>query len=115
MDKKKISMNMDELTFGELEMFEDITGLTMSEAIKTVEVRDKDGRKVADPDDPKGRPLVETRMSVKAMMGLVYISLHKDNPEITWSEVKGMKLSDIDFELTEEVDSEGKENPEEQQ
>jgi hypothetical protein len=107
-EKAKVSMNMDGLTFGELEEFEDVTGLIMSDAVKTVEVRDKDGRRVADPDDPKGRPLTETKMGVKAMMGLVYIALKRDNPEITWEQVRSMKLSDVDFELMAD-DEEGKE------
>lgn len=109
-DKKKIAVNMDELTFGELEIFEDVTGLVMSEAIKTVEVRDSKGHKVPDPDDPKGRPLTETKMSVKAMMGMVYLALRRENPDVTFESVRGMKLSDIDFELTEN-DEEGKETP----
>jgi hypothetical protein len=108
----KISINMDDLTFGELEQFEEVTGLVMSDAVKTEYVRDKDGRMVADPDDPKGRPLTETKMGVKAMMGMVFLSLRRDNPDITWEQVRQMKLSDIDFEVVENDDDEGKdENP----
>jgi hypothetical protein len=107
-EKKKISVNMDDLTFGELEQFEDVTGMVMSDAVRTEYVRDKSGNKVADPDDPKGRPLQETKMGVKAMMGLVYLALRRDNPELTWNEVREMKLSDIEFEMLE-VDEEGKE------
>jgi hypothetical protein len=108
----KISINMDDLTFGELEQFEEVTGLVMSDAVKTEYVRDKDGRMVADPDDPKGRPLTETKMGVKAMMGMVFLSLRRDNPDITWEQVRQMKISDIDFEVVENDDDEGKdENP----
>lgn len=107
-DKTKISMNMDDLTFGELELFEDVTGLVMSDAIKTEFVRDSKGNKVPDPDDPKGRPLQETKMSAKAMMGMVYLSLHRDDPEVTWETVRTLKLSDVDFELTAEDDGQGK-------
>lgn len=106
--KTKISMNMDDLTFGELEVFEDVTGMVMSEAIKTDFVRDKSGNKVADPDDPKGRPLQETKMSAKAMMGMVYLSLRRSDPEVTWEKVRSLKLSDVDFELVED-DEQGKE------
>jgi hypothetical protein len=106
-DKKKVSVNMDELTFGELEEFEDVTGMVMSDAVRTEFVRDKNGNKVPDPDDPKGRPLQETKMGVKAMMGLVFLALRRDDPSITWEKVKGMKLSDIEFEMLE-ADEEGK-------
>lgn len=106
-EKKKISMDMDQLTFGELELFENVTGMVMSDAIKTDFVRDKNGQKVADPDDPKGRPLQETKMSARAMMGMVYLSLVRDGEDVTWEDVKKLKLSDVDFELTTE-EEEGK-------
>lgn len=100
--KKKVSMNMDELTFGELEVFEDVTGLVMSEAVKIVTVTDpKTGMAVPDPEDPKGRPLKETRMSVKAMMGMVYISMLRDDPTVQFADVKKMRLSDIEMEVVE--------------
>jgi hypothetical protein len=107
-EKKKISINMDDLTFGELELFEEVTGLVMSDAIKTEYVRDKNGNRVADPDDPKGRPLQETKMSVKAMMGMVFLSMRRDNAELRFADIRDLKLADIDFELTE--NDEGKES-----
>jgi hypothetical protein len=108
--KTKVSMNMDDLTFGELETFEDVTGLAMSEAVKTVIVIDpKTGRALPDPEDPKGRPLKETRMSVKAMMGIVYISLLREDPTVKFEDVKKLKLSDIEMEVLEGGDS-GKED-----
>jgi len=101
--KHKVTMNMDDMTFGELEDFETVTGLVMSEAVKTVVVTDpKTGRVIPDPEDPKGRPLKETRMSVKAMMGMVFISMRRDNPEITFDDVKKIKISDVDLEVVEE-------------
>lgn len=111
-EKKKISMNMDDLTFGELELFEDVTGLVMSEAVKTEIVRDKDGRPVPDPDDPKHGPLRETRMGVKAMMGMVYISMKRDDPDVTFEQVRELKLSDVELDLSENVDEEVKKEEE---
>lgn len=113
-EKKKISINMDDLTFGELEQFEEVTGLVMSDAIKTEFVRDKNGNKVADPDDPKGRPLTETKMSVRAMMGMVYLSMRRDNPDVTWAQITAMKLSDVDFELTENDEGKAENSSEEE-
>lgn len=97
----KVSVNMDDLTFGELELFEEVTGLVMSDAIKQEIVRDPKGRPVADPDDPKGRPLKEVKMSAKAMMGMVYLGLRKANPDMTFEDVRNLKLSDVDFEMEE--------------
>jgi hypothetical protein len=107
--KTKVSMNMDDLTFGELEVFENVTGLVMSEAVKTVIVVDPNtGRPVPDPEDPKGRPLKETRMSVKAMMGMVYISMLRQDPTTQFEDIKKLKLSDIEMEVLE--GDEGKES-----
>lgn len=107
--KTKVSMNMDDLTFGELEVFENVTGLVMSEAVKTVIVVDPStGRPVPDPEDPKGRPLKETRMSVKAMMGMVYISMLRQDPTTQFEDIKKLKLSDIEMEVLE--GDEGKES-----
>lgn len=101
--KVKISMSMDDLTFGEMELFEDATGLVMSEAIKTEIVRDpKTGMPVPDPDDPKGRPLKEVKMGVRALMGMVYISMKRDDPSVTFEQVRSIKLSDVDMEIKEE-------------
>lgn len=106
--KVKIQLNMDDMTFGDMELFEDVTGLVMSDAIKTEIVRDSDGRAVPDPDDPRGRPLKETKMSAKAMMGMVFISMHRDNSDLTFNDIRKLKMSDIDFDLVEDVE-EGKE------
>lgn len=102
-EKVKASVNMDDMTFGELELFEEVTGLVMSDAVRQEIVRDSTGRPVPDPDDPKGRPLKEVKMSAKAMMGMVFIALHKQNPDLTFNDVRAMKLSDIDFEMEEPV------------
>ena len=107
-EKLKITLDMDEMTFGEMEDFEQVTGLVMSDAVKVETVRDpKTGMPLPDPDDPKGRPLKESKMSARAMMGLVYIALRRDNPEVTFEDVRKLRLSDVDFDMTEGV--EGKE------
>jgi hypothetical protein len=108
-DKLKVTLDMDDLTFGEMEDFEKVTGLVMSDAVKTVNVLDADGRPVPDPDDPKGRPLKESKMSAKAMMGMVYLGLRKENPDITFDDVRKLKLSEVDFDMTEGIeDTKGK-------
>lgn len=101
-EKLKITLDMDDLTFGDMELFEDVTGLVMSDAVRTEVVIDpKTKMPVPDPEDPKGRPLKETKMSARAMMGLVFLSLRKENPEITFEEVKNIKMSDVDFGVVE--------------
>ncbi len=106
-EKLKVRLNMDDLTFGELEDFENVTGMVMSDAVRTEIVRDKSGRPVADPDDEKGRPLTETKMSAKAMMGMVYLALRKTDPAFTFDMVRSLRLSDVDLDLVEDAE-EGK-------
>lgn len=106
-EKIKVSMDMDDLTFGELEDFEVATGLVMSEAVRSDIVRDKEGRPVPDPDDEKGRPLREVKMGVKAMMGMVYLALKRTNPETSFEDIRQMKMSEVDFEVQESGDEEG--------
>lgn len=103
-EKIKVSMDMDAMTFGELELFEDVTGLVMSDAVRSDIVRDKDGRPLPDPDDPKGRPLREMKMGVKAMMGMVFLAMRRDNPEVSFQDVREMKMADIDFDVSEKAD-----------
>jgi hypothetical protein len=103
--KLKVSIDMDDLTFGELEEFELVTGLVMSDAMKQEIVRDKNGRAVPDPDDPKGRPLKEVKMSARAMMGMVYLGLKRDKSELTFDDVRRLRLSDVDFDIQESADN----------
>jgi hypothetical protein len=106
-EKLKVSMDMDDMTFGELEEFENVTGLVMSDAVRSEIVRDKDGRPVPDPDDDKGRPLKQVKMGVKAMMGMVYLAMKRQNPTVTFDEIRTMKMTDIDFEVSEGDDDSG--------
>jgi hypothetical protein len=112
-EKLKVKLNMDDLTFGELEEFERVTGMVMSDAVRTDIVRDNTGRPVPDPDDPQGRPLKETKMSAKAMMGMVYLALRKEDSEMTFDKVRALRLSDVDLDVRESEDEEeGKEEAE---
>lgn len=99
--KLKVSLDMDDLTFGELELFEDVTGMVLSDAYKTEIVRDRNGKPVPDPDDEKGRPLKEVKTSAKAMMGMVFLALRRDNAKLTFEDVRALKMSDVDFGLQE--------------
>jgi hypothetical protein len=100
-EKLKVSLDMDDMTFGELELFETVTGLTMSDAVRQDIVRDKDGRPVADPDDPKGRPLREMKMSAKAMMGMIWLALRRQDPGKSFEDVRNLKMNDIEFDVVE--------------
>lgn len=104
----KLKLSMDDLTLGDMEAFEEATGKDIMEVLKPRPVIDEvTGRPVKDPDDPKGRPLMAAQVTSKAFIGLVYIAMRRENPDVTMADVKNMALSDIDFDIEQsEGDSE---------
>lgn len=99
MAKRTIRLDMNELTLGDLELFEDAVGGNLMEALTPQIVRDANGKPVPDPDDPKGHPLKRIAVSAKTMVGLVYIALRKDDPTITLEQAKAIPLNDLDFDI----------------
>ncbi len=101
----KIKLSMDDLTLGDMELFEEATGEDIMEVLKPVPVIDPVTKMpVKDPDPAaKGRPLMETKVSAKAFIGLVYIAMRRDNPALTVADVKAMKLNDLDLEIDSEA------------
>lgn len=77
----KINFDMDALTLGDLEDFEDIAGRGLVEAMQ---------------DYQNGK------VSMKELTGLVWICTRVENPEFTLAEARKVKLSDLD-ELEIEV------------
>jgi hypothetical protein len=105
----KLSLDFEDIELGDLELFEEATGLDFVKAVQPVPVIDPEtGRKVPDPDDPKGRPLMEVLVNSRTLIGMVYIVKKHENPEITLAEVKKIKFTDIEFddptETAEEAD-----------
>ena len=99
MEKKKIKIDQDAMTLGDLEEFEELTGMSFSESVKRVKVIDPDtGKQMVDPDPKaKGAGLWNTEMSTKGLMAIIYITLKKDDPELTFADVKNMRLADLDL------------------
>lgn len=99
-DKIKVSLDMDTLTLGDLELFEEACGGNLLEAIAPKVVRDPEtGKPVKDPDDPKGRPLTAMQVDARTMVALVYVALKKTNPDMSLAEAKAIPLSRLDFEM----------------
>ena len=106
--KRKIRLDMDSLTLGDLEAFEEVVGGDLMAALAPQIVRDENGRPVPDFKDPKHRPLKEVKVSAKNMTGLVWIALRKDDPDLTLAQVKAIPLNNLDFDL---AGAEGPDNP----
>lgn len=102
MAKHVISMNIDDLTVGDLVAFEEATGEDLMETMKPVPERDPEtGQIVTEEVDGKNRPRMTVKVSAKAYVGLLYVALKRDNPSITPAEVSAMKLSDFEFDMEE--------------
>jgi hypothetical protein len=109
---EKLKLSMDDLTLEDMELFEEATGQDIMEVLKPRPVIDEEtGKPVKDPDDPKGRPLMEARVTTRAFVGLVYIALRRNNPDLTLAEAKKTKLNDIELDL-EEPSAEANPTPE---
>jgi hypothetical protein len=102
---RKVRMNADTITIGDMELFEDITGDDILKALTPVPVLDDEGRMVPDPDPKaKGRPLTEMQVSSRQFRALMYIALLHDDPDLTFDQFKLLRLSDIDFDIEEDDD-----------
>lgn len=98
--KRKIKLNEDDMTLGMMEEFEDIVGKPLSTVMRKVPVIDPETKRaVPDPNDPKGRPLMEVQVSMKAMVALIFLGLREEDPTLTIDDVRKMKLSEFDLEL----------------
>ncbi len=96
---RSIVMNPEDLTLGDMELFEEATGQDLFETLKAVpDVDPETGMPIPDPANP-GRPLMTVKVNTKALLGLIYVVLKKDQPDITIEEVKKLKISDFDFQL----------------
>lgn len=115
----KVRMDPNMLTVGDMELFEDLTGLDLMEVLKPTPVIDEEtGMPVPDPDPEKrGRPLMTFKVSSKAFRALLFIALKKADPDLTIEQFRGFKISEFDFDLEEnspnQEDGEQKEMPDE--
>lgn len=83
----KINLNPNDLTFGDLEDFETLTGQALMDTFD----------KVSDGGDLKG-------LSAKAVIGLLWICGRQQNPDFTLDDAKKVKLTELEVEVGEEPD-----------
>jgi hypothetical protein len=92
-------MNPEDLSLGDLELFEEATGQDLMEVLKPVpEIDPVTGMPVPDPEN-KGRPKMTVKVSAKAFVGLMYIAVRREEPDITLNEVRKMRIADFDFDM----------------
>jgi hypothetical protein len=96
-----LRIDPDVLTIGDLEDFEDVVGVPLYDALKPKAVYE-DGQKVL---DEKGRPLLETQISTKALKALIWITQRIENAEFTLDDARRVRVSAL--ELVGADDEEG--------
>lgn len=100
MEKTKVTLDLEALSMGDMEAFEDATGLNLAEELAPKPVIDPRTRMpVKDPDDDKGRPLLRVTISSATRTGLVYLGMRRTDPSVTIDQVRAMRVGEIDFEL----------------
>lgn len=93
-EKIDINFNEDDLTLGDMEDFENIAGQSLLDALAPKAIIGPDGRPVRDED---GRPLSEVQVTAKALIGLVYITLRRDDPTFTVAQARNIKVGSLNL------------------
>jgi hypothetical protein len=96
-----LNLDPEDLSIGDLEDFEEITGQALTEALKAKPVLDADGNRQF---DAKGRPLSEAQLSARVIKALVYLTKRRDNPAFTLDDARHVRISELRFA---ESDAEG--------
>lgn len=105
----KITFNPNDLTVGDLEDFEDITGKTLEDAFKPRVVRDEVTNKVV--IDPKTkRPMTETPMTAKMLLAIVYITGRKTEPNFSVDDARKTKVDELVLVAEDVADPKGEES-----
>ena len=74
-----LNLNPEDLSIGDLEDFEDITGMQLQKALEAKPVLDDAGEQVK---DEKGRPLREVQIPTKVLKALVFLDQAPGEPGI---------------------------------
>jgi hypothetical protein len=96
-----LTLNPDDLSIGDLEDFEEITGKSLTDALRAKPVLDADGNRTF---DEKGRPLSEAQLSATVIKALVFLTKRRENPEFTLADARTVRVADLKFT---ESDAEG--------
>lgn len=91
----KIKLNMDDLTLGDLEDYEDYVGMPLADALKERPIIGDDGQVVR---DERGRPKKEVQLTIKALTGIVWVVERTANPDFTVEDARKVKVSELEID-----------------
>lgn len=87
-----LDVDPDKFTIGDMEDFEEVTGVSVAKAFRGTVVHDDDGKPVR---DESGRPVREMEVSAKSLKALVWILSRKSNPAFTLEDARNVKVTAI--------------------
>jgi len=87
-----LAINPEDLTLGEMEEFEELSGRPLAKMLQGDIVKGEDGRPMLGKD---GKPLREIDPRVKDMIALVFLAKRRENPDFTIEDARGIKVSEL--------------------
>lgn len=100
----RIDINPDNLTIGDLEDFEQVTGKAFDKVLAGEIQRDDEGNILR---DEKGRPVTAVHLNATALKALVWISQRASNPEFSLEDARNVKVTELNLDVPADED-EGK-------
>jgi hypothetical protein len=85
---------IDDMTIGDLEDFQTITGMTLDAAFTPQVVLDAKGNKVF---DEKGRPEKAVDSNPTVLKALIYLSQRAIDPAFTLDDARNVKVSELEI------------------
>ena len=85
-DAKPLRFSVDEITVGDMEDLEDITGLPFGEVLDML---------------TKAEPAGTMSIPIKVLKALVFIIYRQDNPEFTIADARKVKVTELELVLEE--------------
>jgi hypothetical protein len=95
-----LSLNPEDLSLGDLEDFEEITGMQLQKALEAKPVIDPDTGKQA--KDDQGRPLREAQISTVVLKALVFLTKRREDPTFTLADARNVKVTELNFTEADE-------------
>jgi hypothetical protein len=102
---ESMKLDVNALTVGDLEDFEDFVGKPLDEAVVEKPLRDPDsGKRLT---DKEGNPLSEVKVGAKALVALVWLVKRQGDPAFTVADARKVKVSElaVDFGSVPKADA----------
>lgn len=87
-----LAINPDDLTLGEMEEFEELSGRPLAKLLQGDIVKGDDGRPILGKD---GKPMREIDPRVKDMIALVFLAKRREDPAFTIEDARQIKVSEL--------------------